>query len=231
MAKLIEVAQRVQDLYEQNYTPGDRFLDIDDFKFHVATTYSSMLNTFYQQERRLNKQMDGFPNIEIPGTWLLEETQEIQYDGTTHKHYIITKHPVYSFDFDGAATALQGIHSSGKQGQSCCTFRKISLNERRFRQVMPSISKILFYLNGQKEPGSEVVFWGAKENYEITYQYIPEIAQMDNDCLMSDNIVPEIVEAVWTIFAKARQGTVVQKVDDQNPNAVMEQQVNPNLGK
>src|SRR4051812_34981475 len=126
MATLIQAAQRLLDLYSQDYQTNDKFLDIDDFKYHIATVYSKLLNDMYQAERRANKQMDGFSNIEIPQSWLITEALKIEYDKPKNKFFSILPQPAYLFDFDNAVNGLQGI--VGRP----CLYRKISLNESKF---------------------------------------------------------------------------------------------------
>ena len=220
MAKLIEVASRIQDLYEQNYTAGDKFLDIDDFKFQVATTYSALLNVMYQTELRTNRQMEGFSNIEIPAFWLKHEKIKIQYSEENDKYFAETELPVYSFDWDNAANALQGVHSFGGKH---CVYRKISLNERRFRQIIPPTGVTFFYLNSP----TEIVFWDGKEGAVVDVQYVPAIVGLDNDCILSDNIVAQIIDVTLERMFKAKSGNYIQKLDDQNININPGQQLNP----
>lgn len=221
MAELRIVASRIQDLYEQNYTAGDKFLDIDDFKFQVATTYSALLNAMYQSERRQNKQTDGFSNIEIPASWLVSDRLKIEYDEENDKYFSKLKYPVYSFDWDNAANALQGVHSAG--GKKHCVYRKISLNERRFRQIIPPAGVTFFYLGAPQE----IIYWDAKAGAEVDSQYVPAIVGLDNDCMLSDNIIPQIVDVTLERMFKAKNGNYIQKLDDQNININPGQQVNP----
>ena len=229
MAELIKVAQRVMDLYYQNYTPNDAFLDIDDFKFHVATTYSTMLNALYQQEKKFNKQMDGFSNIEIPAAWMIIERLPIEYDAECDEFFVKLKWPVFSFDFDSTANALQGVHSVGKKHQ---LYRKIGLLERRFRQVIPPVGVILFFLNEPTvikmwdPPPGQLPVAGA----QVEVQYVPTVVGMENNCRLSDNIIAPLTEQVLSLLFKAKNGNFIQKADDQNPNTPVPQ-VDPALGK
>ena len=219
MATLAETAERIMNLYYQNFAPNDSFLDIDDFKFQVAITYSSMLNKLYQAERRTNKQMEGFSNIEIPAAWLVEEELTLKYDEKFDRNFATLEHPVFSFDWDNAANGLQGVHSIGKH----CIYRKISLNERRFRQIVPPISATLFFLNNPKE----IVFWGGIPGSQVQIQYVPRVVGEENDCILSDNIISDIEIIVLDTMFKAKNGNFIQKLDDQNPNIVPGQQNNP----
>src|SRR4051812_48784345 len=111
MASLIEIAQRVQDLYEQNYSPDDRFLDIEDFKFHIATLYSTTLETQFQQMRKDGKIETGFANVELSAGWFIEEELEIKFDMDKNKFYTTPSFPVFSFKWDDFSSSLQEIHS------------------------------------------------------------------------------------------------------------------------
>ncbi len=224
MASLIEIATRVQDLYEQNYTPNDRFLDIDDFKFHIATVYSTMLENEFQQMRKMGKVETGFSNVEISAGWMIEEVLDIKFDETKNKFYSTTSFPVFTFKWDGAASALQGVHSAGNKH---IIYRKISLHERRFRQVQPVIKdRVFFYLNNP----TEIIYWDANPKEKVTVQYVPAIVGLNNDCLISDSVANEIIATLDTMF-KAKNGNFIQKADNQNPNIIPEQQVDQNLPK
>lgn len=225
MALLIEVATRIYDLFNQNYAPNDRFIDIDDVKFHVATTYSTMLNTAFQQQRKENKQMDGFSNIEISSMWMVSNELPIEYDEERDDFFIKLKQPVYSLDWDTSASALHGIHSIGGKHQ---LYRKIGLIERRFRQVIPPNTAIFYYLKTAEEirlwnepPGGRPI-----KGAIVEVQYIPVIVGQDNDCKLSDNIIAPLIEQVLALLFKAKSGNFIQKLDDQNPNTPTPQ-VNP----
>lgn len=224
MASLKEIAQRIQDLYEQNYAPDDRFLDIDDFKFHFATLYSTTLETQFQQLRKEGKAETGFANVEIPAGWLVEEVLDIKFDEDKNKFSSTPSIPVFTFKWDGAANALQGIHSSGK---THIIYRKLSLHERRYRQVLPVITdRVFFYLNSP----NEIIYWDANPKEKVIVQYVPAIVGLNNDCLISDSIANEIIATLEMMF-KAKNGNFIQKVDNQNQNIIPEQQADPNLPK
>lgn len=225
MARLIETAQRVFDLYEQNYAPNDRFLDIDDFKFHIATTYSTMLDKQFQMERKAGRGETGFSNVEISAQWMVEEVLTIEHDEAEDRLIAKTKQPVMSFRWDAASNALQGIHSYGANKHAI--YRKLSLHERKFKQVLPVIAnRVLFYLNTSQE----IVFWWAQKGEKIKVQYIPAVVGIENDCLLADSIADEIVATLDLMF-KSKNGNFIQKIDNQNPNAPVPQVVGPAAGK
>lgn len=222
MAILLEVAQRIQDLYQQDYTTNTEFMDVGDFKFQVAATYSALLNAMYQAEKKDNKAMDGFSNTELSAAWLV--TEEIKIDGPDQqkRYFATTTHDIYYFDWDSFANSVQDVFGIG-----CgkCEYRKISLNERKFLSLMPPAS-VTFYAATDKR---RIQFFNVNEANSISVSYIPSIMSLEDDCLMSDNILPTIIDTTLQRMFQAKNGNFIQKLDDQNPNIDPAQQVNPTV--
>ncbi len=224
MATLLQVASRIQDLYEQNYVSNDQFLEIEDFKYWVTTNYSSMLNALMQAQRVELKKMEGFSNIELPAQWLIEEELEIKFNAEAAKYYVTTSQPVFAFDFDNFSYAVQDLEGVGCSGQ--CRYKKISLNEKKYMHLTPPTSDIFYCLNNKKE----FVFWGAKEGNKVRPRYIPQIVGQDDDCLLSDNIIQPLSEELLKQMFMAKNGNFIDKINDQNPNVAPGQQVTPVAG-
>lgn len=225
MATLSEAAQRAMDLYYQDYAPRDKFLDIDDYKYQIAINYSAMLNALYQKMRADNKKEEGWGNVENSASWLIEETLKVGYDEDKERYSARTSQSIFSFDFDGTGNALQGIHGVSKDSPK---FRKISLNERRFLHVIPLTNKVYYYLNNDKE----IVFGGKiKKDQEIAVQYIPKVVGSSDDCVLSDNIIADVITRTLTLMFGAKNSNIIQESNDGNKNLVLGQQVNPNLTK
>lgn len=220
MATLLEVAQRIQDLYQQDFTTNTEFMDIGDFKFQVGITYSSLLNAMYQSDKRENKAQDGFSNIEIPASWLFSEELTISKEGAEANFFATTKHEIYFFDWDSNANSIQDVVGIGCGN---CQYRKISLNERRFLKNIPPVN-VTFYWAASK---NRIQFHNVKDNNKVTVQYIPSILSLEDDCILSDNIFPTIVDTTLDRMFKAKNGNFIQKLDDQNPNIDPAQQINP----
>lgn len=223
--RLREAATRAKDLYFQDYAPRDKFIDIGDFQFQIAVIYSQMLDALFQAMRRDNRREEGFSNIENSSAWLVEEILPIKFNEELGKYYVKTSTNIFSFNFDGTGNSLQGVCGLKDKTHR---FRKISLNERRFLDVVPVISKVYYYLNN----GNEIVFRGdVKEDEKITVQYIPQVVGNDDDCLLSDSIVAEVIKQTLIVMFGAKNGNVIDESNDGNKNAVLQQQTNPQLNK
>jgi len=221
--KLQYAAQMAMDLYYQDYAPRDAFFDMESFMFQFAITYSSMLDAEFQAQRLMGRQETGFANIEISSAWLVEEILTTQYVKSKDKVCLYTSNPVYSFKWDSTGNALQGIRPvSGKN-----RYRKISLNEIRFDHILPTNSFILYYLNN----GKEIEFINGIPDQEVIAKYVPALVGNDLDCVLADGMAEAVIKETLTVMFGAKNGNVVQMANDGNPNAVMPQQVNPDLNK
>lgn len=213
------------DQYYQDYADRIKFVELSDFIFHMAVTYSAMLDKHYQDMRAQNKKEEGFANIENSAAWLVEEILPVKFDDRRERYYVTTTADIFSFDFDGTGNALQGVCGLKNAAKK---FRKISLNERRFEHISPVTNKVLYYLNSK----NEIVFSGqVKVGDEIPVQYIPVVVGNDENCLLSDNIIGDVITKTLTIMFGAKNGNVIDESNDGNRNAVLQQQVNPQLTK
>lgn len=219
MAKLSEVAEKAKDLYYQDYAPRTAFFDLEDFKFQCAARYSTMLNAMFQLVRKENKQETGYNNVDINPQWCISEPVEaIDFDEKKNEYSVKTKFPVFSFDFDAFAAGLYQIRPFDKK----CTIKKISTNELPFQGTIPVTGDVYYYLQGS----NKIPFLGIPK-LPLTLEYIPQINSKDENCVMSDNIVMDIITATLQLMFGAKKGNVIQEIDDGNENPVLETQINP----
>lgn len=215
--KLSVAAQMTMDLFYQDFTDRDDFFGIDDFKFHIATWYSSALDNMFQGFRKMGKQETGFANPEISSAWMITESFEVQVNENDGTFFAETQSPIYSFNFDGFGYALQSVRSAK------CSPNKVSNDEWRFMDIMPATNKCYFTIEGDRK----VIF--SQNLQKGTFTYIPQVSMDNDDSLLSDSILPEVIKNVLQIMLGAKNGNVVHQVNDGNPNSVIGQQVNPQL--
>jgi hypothetical protein len=222
MATLEQVASKARDLYNQDYADRTEFFTLKDFKFHVAARYSAVLNALYQAARKENKIESGFSAVEINPQWLITETvEELTEDPLSHHWYAETKFNIFSFDFDTFANGLNQIRSFG-----ACKPKKISTQELPFYDIIPTTPDCYYYLEGKKRPT-----FLKKPSLPLTLYYIPEVNANDENCVMSDSIVPDLIESTLRLMFGAKTGNVVKEANDGNTNDALQQQVNPTLNK
>lgn len=224
MATLTKVATRLQDLYFQDYPDRKEFIDMSDFKFHCAAVYSNMLDQMYQVFRKSNKQETGFANVELSAQWLYHEViDKLQQDELSGRYYIETTFPIFGFMYDAFGNGLNGIRP---YGNNKCNLKKISNQEIRFEDIIPTTSDIYYYLEGNNR-----IDFLKKPPMPLSPYYIPLVSAEYEDCVLSDNIVEDVIKEAYKIMLSARNGVVIPEADDGNRNIVQGQQVNPELTK
>lgn len=218
------VASKALDLYYQDYADRKEFFDIDDFKFHCAAKYSTLVNAMYQLVRKENKAETGFSNVEISSQWLIaQQVKELQYDEEAIRWYVRTDFNVFSFDWDSFGNGLNGIRP---YGNNTCNLKKISNQELRFQDILPVTPDIYYFLDGKNR-----IDFLKKPSLPLTLYYVPEVLSSDNNCVMSDNVVTEVITATLQLMFGAKNGNVIPEADDGNRNATLQQQTNPALNK
>lgn len=222
MATLIQAASAAQDLYFQDYADRKEFFDIDTFKYHFAAKYSAMLNTMFQAIRRENKAESGFSNVEINAQWLYtERIDEAKLDDLQQRFYVETKFNIFSFDFDSWGNGLNGIRP---YGNNKCNLKKISNQEIRFQDIIPTTPDIYYFLEGKNK-----IYFLSKPPVPLSLYYVPEVLGANDNCVLSDNIVEEVISATLQLMFGAKSGNIIKESDDGNRNSVVQQQVNPDL--
>jgi hypothetical protein len=224
MAKLVDVATRVMDLYFQDFPDRKAFFTLKDFLYHAAAKYSTILNAAFQAARKENKIETGFSNVEINAQWLITQlVEELEYDKLQQRFFVKTKQNIFSFDFDSWGNGLNGIRP---YGNNTCNLKKISNQEIRFADINPTTPDIYYYLEGKNR-----IDFLKKPPLPLSLYYIPEVLGSDENCVLSDNAMSEVVTETLKTMLIAKQGIIIPEADDGNKNVVLPQQVNPALTK
>ena len=71
-----ELAQQIMDEYYQQVATDEDFFSLEDFVSRVKSTYSSIITEYYQSDKLLNRQIDGFSYVTVPLDLLRYETVE-----------------------------------------------------------------------------------------------------------------------------------------------------------
>jgi len=220
---LTNVAQAAMDMFYQDFAPRDNFFDLSDFKFHAANYYCQTLNQLYQISRAQNKVQDGFSNINIPAAWLISEVLTTSKDDTECAYFVTPNYGIYAFDFDAFANGLpRAITVNAEKNKVKFNLIKISNNEIDFVKQAPTTSDAFYWV----APENKIVF--TKDVKEVKVWYVPAVSADDETCVLSDNIVADVIKNTVMIMLQAKNGNIIQEMNDGNKNVTLEGQVNPN---
>lgn len=215
------VASRAMDQFYQNYAPRDAFFDIDDFKFHFATIYTTMFDNAFQQFRKMGKAEDGFSNVEITSNWLVTEEVTAESDKNSDIYFVSPSSCIFGFGWDEFSYSLDNFKPVGHCG---CKLQKISRQESHYLDISPTTSLCYYWVEANNKIAVTNKVTGL-----ITY--VPAVDSKNENCVMSDLIVADVIKMTLDLFFKAKSGNVIDKTNDNNANNNIEGQSNPSLIK
>lgn len=222
---LTNVAQAAMDMFYQDFAPRDAFFTLPDFKFHAANYYCQTLNQLYQISRAQNKVQDGFSNINIPAAWLVSEEIEATKDDKECGYFATPQYNIFSFDFDAFANGLSRVIAiKDAKLKTTPNLIKISNNEVDFVNQAPVTNDVFYWL----APENKIFF---TKKVKIKVWYVPAVSADDETCVLSDNIVADVIKNTVMIMLQAKNGNIIQEMNDGNKNLTLEGQSNPNATK
>lgn len=221
---LAVAAEKAQDQYYQDYPDRDDFFDLDDFKFHFAAVYSKMFDAFFQQVRKANKGEDGFSNVEMSAAWLVKE--EIPVESDEEGYFASPSSCIYGFGFDEFSYSLDNVRAiGGCPGNETCKLQKISLEEAKYLDITPPSRLVYYWLAA----ANKIRFQNALTKVAVVY--VPAVEADNDNCVVSDNIVADVIKETLILLFGAKSGNVVDESNDGNKNTTQQNQSNPQLTK
>lgn len=211
------VAQAAQDLYLQDYASNDTFFELSDFMFHCATAYSSMLDAGFQASRKMSKQEGGYSVPEISASWLVKD-DKIKIEKLPNGDYVgTTSFPIFNFTYDAFGYGVQYIKSD-----KCKNMAKVSNDEWNSLDLVPVTGFIFYKMIGK----NQILFSSNPGN--VFGEYVPAVVGNDDNCVMSEAIVPDVIKSTLTLMFGARNGTTIDMTDNQNRNATPQTEIDKN---
>lgn len=209
---LEQTAQLVMDLYYKNYKQESEFFVLTHFIYLCCTTYAKIINDMYAEEKKKNKDSDGFSFANFSGPWLLEEWCEIKKndDGVS---YIETSMPCFVFDFDALASSVHSIQK-GAKGQ-CGDVMRLSNKDYWKIDKLPVTGDIYWYQLGEKillpnlkcDPG------------KLKTYYLPALLPSNPQCMLPETMADGIITTTLEIMFGAKKETMLTKMaNNSNPN-------------
>lgn len=219
MAKLIDVAEMLQDMYYQAYRTDEDFFDLPHFEYICAMVYSKILENEYKIARAESKTEEGISSVIINGDYLVKEkVAPKKEDGD----YILTlKQSIFQFQFDKNNTGIQRISNPN---QGCKRFVRTNMQKSDWMSgILPKTDRVFFYGTGKQVVLKNVT---CALNAELTVMYVPEISSVDSE----EAIIPEgkgydVVTIGMDLMKRARNGEVIDMTNNSNPNKVIQTEI------
>lgn len=225
--RLADTAQIVMDLYLQNYRTDEDFFNLEHFKYLCGVVFYKLLEDDYKLQRKESFQEHGFTEITLPSNMLIEEVVKVKYDNDTEFYIGETKHPVIIFPYDAIANGIQSIFNNIKGG--CKEFIRESYKRRWALCDLPVTSNVYWFGEGGK------IYFKATANcklekLKVRYASDPSDESFGEDGGMIDQTKEKaIIDGVWEMMVKAKNGVVVDMTNNGNPNKRIQSEIDTGL--
>jgi hypothetical protein len=210
---IVETAQRMMHLFYQDYKSNDDFFDLEDFIPFAGAAYGTILQDMFDKKRAemRNEGENGY--VDLPGEWLIE--QEIKLEKAVMS-FTLPERPM-SFLRDENSIGIQHIEA----GNGCGRFHRARISEKWKAAHFPPTKDVWYYLVGDR-----VRFLNNPvcQPEAVTIFYVPNVNSKNL------NLSDAALSAVWdmgiTLMKKSKEGVIVDKTNDGNPNKTIETEVN-----
>lgn len=220
--KLGVLGQNIMDAYYQDYKPDEGFFDLSYFMSMASTAYGKLLNDAYEAAKLLNRATLGFSFVELSSDLLVMEKLAVKENTELKQHYSDLSKPIYTFPFDSMATAVNRVMPFGTD---CGEFIKISLDDSWKLCQLPANNKSFYSVFNDK-----IIYnkFACPELKFVNVMYAPAISSDDADAQITDSLAFNIQTLVLQQMIGAREGTIVDKTNDSNPNKVIQTEIDKN---
>jgi hypothetical protein len=219
MAFLKNTAQNLMDLYYQNYKSDEDFFKKHHFKYIAAVAYNALLQSYYDDSYRRNLAENGRGDVDLNQDWFITEEVEIKNE---HGLFVGSfKNKPYAFMHDNQYRSISTIIPLTQT--TGCIVKLARIDEKIVWQLssLPKTAYTFWYLLGGKLRFANVRCGVGK----VLVYLIPALMDTEDDRVIADALEAPVIQAALNMMFTARQGTVVDMTNNQNPNKAMETEI------
>lgn len=219
MSKISIVAQNLMDLYYQSFKSDEDFFELYHFEYLVSVAYAKLLQLDFEKAWKLNYQVEGIGYISVPSDWVKEVELQVKKDGSSK--YVELPDQPFVFLYDNQNSGIQTVRPIGFS--ECNEFIRSAINQSWKLCRMPDVG-IVYWMPVQKKIFFEKLNCRLDR---VSVIYVPAIdLDKSHDFDIPKTKESDIIEWVLNIMRVARDGTVVDKTNDGNPNKVLQTEIN-----
>lgn len=225
MTRLEIISSLVMDAYYQSYAKESDFLQQEDFAQYTSMFFQQVLQEDFDKTRREMLQMGILEMGDSPilsDAWYKVKEVEVIKEG---ENYFINMPTTFSFNRDVTYSGLKAIYPSSSIGDCCGKFSKIKIDQCESLKFLPKSDKTIYYFPLGDKVYFKRVECGLKK---VNVAYIPNLNDTeDNETNVSipEGLIAEIVTRTYNFLTAARNGSVIDKTNNQNPNKIIQTEI------
>lgn len=211
-------ASHAMDLYFKNYRSPSDFFTSDDFLIHTAGIVGNVYLEGYKKDYAELQQERKDEVVSFDPAILNEEFLKVEReDGELFSKL---KHGIMSFPYDEQGCGLQDVRAI--KPPKGVKFERTTSGAHWQLEYVPNCNIIFFYLERDKV---RFINKSSVNIQEVKILYVPSIH--DPAFLVPDSIFEFIVTTSAATIKEIVRGTTVKTSVDQNPNAILQTEMNP----
>lgn len=215
--------QGVIDLFYQDFAPESAFIQDVQVAELMISAYAEMLNSSFRTQKLLNKNVIGYSYVEISDAWLVTAELKVNRDGANYNATL--EEEIFSFDYDVLSSGLQRVVPIGCD---CNELIRISVSDEWKYCRMPANNKLFYSASGK----ALKLFGNSKMPSKVKVWYFPAL-DFENPLSnrIPESMVNELTKNTLQLLLIAKQGVVIDKSNDGNPNTAPATEMNPSALK
>lgn len=226
MTRLEILASLVMDVYYQSYAKESDFLQQEDFVQYTGMFYQQVLQEDFDKTRReliQLRMLDMNESIMLSDSWYKVKEIDIKKDGD---NFMADMPNYFSFNRDVAFSGLKAVYPIDNAGDCCNKFAKIKSEQCSGLAYLPSSDKTIYYF----PLGDKIYFKKVNCNLKkVSVAYIPNINEEESaEIAIPEGLVADIVVRTYNFLTSTRNGSVIDKTNNQNQNKTTQTEIDPN---
>lgn len=215
------VAQDAMDDFYQNYRSDSDFFTLDDFISRCGQVAADVYQKEWQRQYAEIRQERKPELVSYDPTWLNEQVLKVEEKDSVR--FAKLQQPIMSFLYDQQSCGIQYVFRT-KPGPEIELERQ-SLAEGWQLKYTPFSDKIYF------TPQSDRITFSTNGNCNVVNIKVLYVPAIGANMIIADGITNIVISEVVRSMREEKQGTIVKKSIDGNPNTVLQTEMNPALLK
>ena len=210
------VAQMMQDFYYKELKTESDFLEEGHFVYCARAVFGKLMDAAAKESQRISYEVNGFYTVELSQDWLVSE--EVEFEEPKNDSISIGKlsQMPYSFPYDTMGYAVQNV----ELGSFKEAVRISPLDKWKFAQI-ESANRVFYFV---RQNIITLIDKGNCKKTKATVWFAPSLQGDPEKVQVPLGMHMDIVTYGVKILREIAE-TIVDKTNNQNPNKIIESEI------
>jgi len=216
------VAQMMQDFYYKELKTDSDFFETDHFIYCVRAVYAKLIDADAKEARQLDKVESGYYTISLSQDWLIEEEVEFKETDSNSGVYVGNlKHTPYAFAYDRMTYSVQTVEPLN----NCKPYTRISADQKFKLRHIAKTDMVFFYIVANR---IHLINQSACTPDKAVVMYAPSLSGNPDEVFVPLNKHFDIVTIGAKLLLEIVSNVIIDKTNNQNPNKIIQSELDKN---